>query len=58
MTGTEISYGKAHVVFYRLGGRDLAPLAASVDVDVTGERFLRAYTEGDNREVVATDTGR
>ena len=56
MTGTEISYGKAHVVFYRLGGRDLAPLAASVDVDVTGERFLRAYTEGDNREVVATDT--
>jgi urate oxidase / 2-oxo-4-hydroxy-4-carboxy-5-ureidoimidazoline decarboxylase len=56
MTSTEISYGKAHVVFYRLGGRDLTPLAASVDIDVFGKRFLGAYTEGDNREVVATDT--
>lgn len=56
MTSTEISYGKAHVVFYRLGGRDIAPLAASIDVDVFGKRFLTAYTEGDNREVVATDT--
>jgi urate oxidase / 2-oxo-4-hydroxy-4-carboxy-5-ureidoimidazoline decarboxylase len=56
VTSTEISYGKAHVVFYRLGGRDVAPLAASVDVDVFGKRFLAAYTEGDNREVVATDT--
>src|SRR5205814_1344134 len=56
MTGTEISYGKAHVVFYRLGGRDLAPLAASVDVDVTGERFPRAYTEGDHRAVVSPAT--
>ena len=55
MTTTEISYGKAHVVFYRLGG-DLAPLAASVDIDVVGKRFLAAYTEGDNREIVATDT--
>jgi urate oxidase len=56
VTSTEISYGKAHVVFYRLGGRDIAPLAASIDVDVFGKRFLAAYTEGDNREVVATDT--
>jgi urate oxidase/2-oxo-4-hydroxy-4-carboxy-5-ureidoimidazoline decarboxylase len=56
MTSTEISYGKAHVVFYRLGGRDLPPLAASIDIDVFGKRFLTAYTEGDNREVVATDT--
>jgi len=56
MTTTEISYGKAQVVFYRLGGHDIAPLAASVDVDVFGKRFLPAYTEGDNREVVATDT--
>ena len=55
MTTTEISYGKAHVVFYRFGG-DIAPLAASVDIDVVGKRFLAAYTEGDNREVVATDT--
>jgi urate oxidase / 2-oxo-4-hydroxy-4-carboxy-5-ureidoimidazoline decarboxylase len=56
MTSTEISYGKARVVFYRLGGREIAPLAASVDIDVFGKRFLAAYTEGDNREVVATDT--
>ena len=56
MTSTEISYGKAHVVFYRLGGRGIAPLAASVDIDVFGKRFLTAYTEGDNRKVVATDT--
>ncbi|OLD11383.1 MAG: urate oxidase [Chloroflexi bacterium 13_1_40CM_3_70_6] len=53
---TEIRYGKAHVLFYRIAGRDARPLAASVDVDVFGERFLHAYTEGDNREIVATDT--
>jgi urate oxidase len=53
---TEISYGKAHVVFYRVGGVDIVPLAASVDVDVFGERFMTAYTHGDNRHVVATDT--
>ena len=56
MTSTEISYGKAHVLFYRLGGRDVPPLAASVDIDVFGKRFVTAYTHGDNREVVATDT--
>src|SRR5207245_7571616 len=56
VTSTEISYGKARVVFYRLAGRDAPPLAASVDIDVFGERFLSAYTEGDNRSVVATDT--
>ena len=56
MSAPEISYGKSHVVFYRLGGRDISPLAAAIDVDVFGERFLAAYTEGDNREVVATDT--
>ena len=56
MSAREISYGKSRVVFYRLGGRDLAPLAAAIDVDVFGERFLAAYTEGDNRDVVATDT--
>jgi urate oxidase len=56
VTSTEISYGKARVLFYRLGGRDIAPLGASVDVDVIGKQFLAAYTEGDNREVVATDT--
>ena len=52
----EISYGKTRVVFYRLARRSAPPFAASVTIDVFGERFLAAYTEGDNREVVATDT--
>jgi urate oxidase len=52
----EISYGKARVVFYRVGGPDTAPLAAAMDVDVFGERFMAAYTHGDNRDIVATDT--
>jgi urate oxidase len=56
MTSTEVSYGKAHVVFFRFGGRDVMPFAASVDIDVFGERFMAAYTHGDNRDVVATDT--
>jgi urate oxidase / 2-oxo-4-hydroxy-4-carboxy-5-ureidoimidazoline decarboxylase len=51
----DIRYGKHNVSFYRthstrglLGGR--------VSIDVFGDNFLSAYTEGDNREVVATDT--
>lgn len=51
----EIRYGKHNVSFYRthpvrglLGGR--------VSIDVFGDNFLPAYTEGDNRDVVATDT--
>lgn len=51
----DIRYGKHDVSFYRthptrglLGGR--------VSIDVFGENLLPAYTEGDNREVVATDT--
>src|SRR5439155_543295 len=43
VTSTEISYGKARVVFYRLAGREAPPLAASVDIDVFGERFISAY---------------
>jgi urate oxidase len=56
MTATEVRYGKAHVVLYRFGGPSVVPFAAAVDIDVFGKRFLAAYTEGDNREVVATDT--
>ena len=51
----EIRYGKHDVSFYRthpvrglLGGR--------VSIDVFGDNFMPAYTEGDNRMVVATDT--
>jgi urate oxidase / 2-oxo-4-hydroxy-4-carboxy-5-ureidoimidazoline decarboxylase len=51
----DLRYGKHNVSFYRthttrglLGGR--------VSIDVFGDNFMPAYTEGDNREVVATDT--
>jgi urate oxidase/2-oxo-4-hydroxy-4-carboxy-5-ureidoimidazoline decarboxylase len=56
VTAMEIQYGKTRVVFFRLGKRSAPPFAASVTIDVFGERFGAAYTEGDNREVVATDT--
>jgi urate oxidase/2-oxo-4-hydroxy-4-carboxy-5-ureidoimidazoline decarboxylase len=51
----EIRYGKHDVSFYRTHpGRGL--LGGRVSIDVFGDNFMRAYTEGDNREVVATDT--
>lgn len=56
MTPMEIQYGKMRVVFFRLAKRSAPPFGASVTIDVFGEKFLAAYTEGDNREVVATDT--
>jgi len=56
MTPMEIQYGKTRVIFFRLARRSAPPFAASVTIDVFGERFASAYTEGDNREVVATDT--
>src|SRR5689334_1293249 len=52
----EIRYGKTRVVFFQTRPRPQPPFAASVDIDVFGERFRASYTEGDNREVVATDT--
>lgn len=69
---TEIYYGKADVSTYRTYGRPLEGLrpipestfiarpnillAAAIEVQVLGTAFLAAYTEGDNRLVVATDT--
>lgn len=67
----DIEYGKAEVTFYRtyatpltvttipespFSGHRNALFSASVDVDVYGANFLPAYTEGDNSNVVATDT--
>jgi urate oxidase / 2-oxo-4-hydroxy-4-carboxy-5-ureidoimidazoline decarboxylase len=54
-----ISYGKLRVPFQRVtargdGAHDV--LAAEVSVEVLGENFAPAYTEGDNSQVVATDT--
>jgi urate oxidase len=69
---TEISYGKAQIPLYRTYaapmsgltpipessfiGRDNTLLAAEVEVEVFGSNFLPAYTQGDNSQVVATDT--
>ena len=55
----KISYGKLAVPIQRVakrpdGSHDL--LAGEVSIEVLGENFLPAYTEGDNRQVVATDT--
>ena len=49
-----ISYGKLRVPVHRIDGDDV--LACEVSVEVLGENFLPAYTEGDNANVVATDT--
>lgn len=68
----QISYGKQGVPVYRVfatplrdvppipespfTGRENALLACEIDVEVFGEEFLPAYTHGDNRMVVATDS--
>ncbi len=68
----EIRYGKADVKVYRTHaepltgitpvpespfvGRDNTLSAAEIEVVVHGTAFLDAYTKGDNRLVVATDT--
>lgn len=72
MTTYEIRYGKADVRVYRtyaepltgvrevpesaFRGRDNILAAAQIEVVVHGTIFLDAYTKGDNRQVVATDT--
>ncbi len=68
----QISYGKTLVPVYRVyatplsgvapvresafGGKSNNLLAFEVDVEVLGHNFLPAYTEGDNSQVVATDS--
>ena len=68
----EIGYGKHEISFYRAHARPLAGvepipesgftgrsnllLAGVATMDVFGDNFLPSYTEGDNRDVVATDT--
>jgi urate oxidase / 2-oxo-4-hydroxy-4-carboxy-5-ureidoimidazoline decarboxylase len=49
-----ISYGKLRVPVHRIERDDV--FACEVDVEVLGENFAPAYTEGDNSAVVATDT--
>jgi urate oxidase / 2-oxo-4-hydroxy-4-carboxy-5-ureidoimidazoline decarboxylase len=50
----KISYGKLRVPVHRISGDDV--FACEVSVEVLGENFAPAYTEGDNSNVVATDT--
>ena len=54
LTGARISYGKLSVPVHLVRGDRL--LAADVSMEVLGQGFLPAYTEGDNSAVVATDT--
>ena len=49
-----ISYGKLRVPVHRISGDDV--FACEVSVEVLGDNFEPAYTEGDNSNVVATDT--
>ena len=70
-TITAIDYGKAEVTAYRFNAKPLqvSPIpesnftgrantlfAVQVDVQVLGRNFVPAYTEGDNSNVVATDS--
>src|SRR6185312_8576747 len=68
----EISYGKLRVPLYRVyasplsgllpipessfTGRTNTLVGLEIDLEVFGESFLPAYTEGDNSRVVATDS--
>lgn len=54
MSGIQISYGKLVVPLQLVRGARL--LACEVSMEVLGQGFLAAYTEGDNRKIVATDT--
>jgi urate oxidase/2-oxo-4-hydroxy-4-carboxy-5-ureidoimidazoline decarboxylase len=54
LTGTRITYGKLEVPVHLVRGDRL--LAADVSMEVLGQGFLPAYTDGDNTNVVATDT--
>ena len=67
-----IHYGKGNITLYRtyaqpltgitpipesaFAGRQNILFAVDVDVQVFGDEFLPSYTEGDNSNVVATDT--
>src|SRR5207248_11104690 len=52
----EIRYGKAAIRCYRAYAGEPALFGTETTVDVFGDTFMGSYTEGDNRNVVATDT--
>src|SRR5262245_62081565 len=67
-----ISYGKRAIPLYRVysaplrgltpipesnfAGRENILFAVEIDVEVVGNNFLPAYTQGDNSNLVATDS--
>jgi urate oxidase len=51
-----IRYGKAAISCYRAYGGSNPLFGTETTVDVYGDSFMASYTEGDNRNVVATDT--
>jgi urate oxidase len=51
-----IRYGKAAIRCYRAYGGGKPLFGSETTVDVYGETFMASYTEGDNSNVVATDT--
>jgi urate oxidase / 2-oxo-4-hydroxy-4-carboxy-5-ureidoimidazoline decarboxylase len=52
----QIRYGKAAIRCYRAFGGSNPLFGSETTVDVHGDSFMASYTEGDNRNVVATDT--
>ena len=52
----KIRYGKAAIRCYRAYGGSNPLFGTETTVDVYGDTFMASYTEGDNRNVVATDT--
>jgi urate oxidase len=52
----EIRYGKAEIRCYRAYGGRRPLFGTDTTVEVYGDTFLASYTEGDNSNVVATDT--
>ena len=52
----KIRYGKAAIRCYRAYGGSSPLFGTETTVDVYGDTFMASYTEGDNSNVVATDT--
>jgi urate oxidase / 2-oxo-4-hydroxy-4-carboxy-5-ureidoimidazoline decarboxylase len=56
VSSARISYGKLEVPVHMVGVGPTGLLALDVSMEVLGQGFLASYTQGDNRNVVATDT--
>jgi urate oxidase / 2-oxo-4-hydroxy-4-carboxy-5-ureidoimidazoline decarboxylase len=52
----EIRYGKAEMRCYRAQPGELPLFGTEITMHVFGDKFMAAYTDGDNTNVVATDT--